>query len=194
MTLTEAVKATYAAIGQSMTDIELALIVADLSTYQPAAVMTALTRCRRELKRLTPSDIIDRMPGAHPGAEEAWSMLQAAIGNEAATIVWTEEMREAYGVVAPLADDPIAARMAFKETYGRLVGEARARGQLVRWSVSLGHDPHQRQSAIEAAVAAGRLTHEEGRRMCPALPPATTEAVRMLEGVTHGLPAMPSAD
>jgi len=194
MTLTEAVKGTYAVIGQSMTDTELVMVVSDLSLYEPGAVMTALTRCRRELKRITLADIIDRLPGNHPGVEEAWAMMQVAMRNEWATIVWTDEMREAYSVVAPLGDDPIAARMAFKEKYQALIGEARAAGALVRWSVSLGYDKHQRQSAIEAAVQAGRLTYEEGQRICAELPAPTTEAIKLLEGITHGLPAMPTAD
>lgn len=189
MTLTEAVKGTYAVIGQSMTDTELAMIVADLSNYAPDAVMTALTRCRRELKRITLSDIIDRIPGGHPAVEEAWSMLSVALKNEDATIVWTDEMREAYGVVAPLADEPIAARMAFKEAYLRLLGEARAKGRPVRWTVSLGHDPHQRQSAIEAAVMDGRLLHQDGLRLCPQLAVPTAEMQRLIEEVTQALPA-----
>lgn len=194
MTLTEAVKGTYAVIGQSTTDTELAMVVSDLSIYPPPAVMTALTRCRRELKRITLSEIIDRLPGAHPGVEEAWAMMQVAMRNEQATIVWTDEMREAYGVVAPLADDPIAARMAFKEKYQALVGEARAAGTLVRWTVSLGHDPNQRQAVIEAAVAAGRLTREQGKRFCPQLPAANSGGTKLIEGVIRELPPMPDAD
>lgn len=195
MTLTEAVKGTYAVIGQAMTDTELAMVVSDLSIYPPAAVMTALTRCRRELKRITLADIIDRIPGGHPGVEEAWAMVSTIIGDEDASIVWTEEMRRSYGVASSLVDDLIAARMAFKESYLSQVGEARAKGQLVKWSASLGWDKQRREIAVKEAVEKGRLTHASALAYCPDLMlPNTSESQKLIEEVTHGLPAMPSAD
>lgn len=195
MTLTEAVKGTYAVIGQSMTDTELALVVSDLSIYQPAAVLTALTRCRRELKRITLSDIIDRIPGGHPGVEEAWAMVSTVMRDEQASIVWTDEMRQAYGVAVALSGDPVAARMAFKESYLSQIGEARAKGQLVKWSVSLGWDKQRREIAVKEAVEKGRLTHAAALAYCPDLAlPNTSESMKLLEEVTHGLPAMPGAE
>lgn len=195
MTLTEAVKGTYAVIGQSMTDTELAMVVSDLSVYPPAAVLTALTRCRRELKRITLSDIIDRIPGGHPGVEEAWAMVSTVMRDEQASIVWTDEMRQAYGVAVALSDDPVAARMAFKESYLSQIGEARAKGQLVKWSVSLGWDKQRREIVVKEAVEKGRLTHESALAYCPDLTLLNTSESRMLlEEVAHGLPAMPSAD
>lgn len=165
MTLTEAVKGTYATIGQAMTDLELALVVSDLSEYPPNAVMTALTRCRRELKRITPSDIIDRIPGGHPGPEEAWALVAKSLANEAVSIVWTNEMREAMGVALALGDDPIAARVAFKETYTRLVSEARARRSGPVWSASLGWEASGREVAKQEAENRNRATQG-----LPALP------------------------
>lgn len=195
MTLTEAVKGTYAVIGQPMTDTELAMVVSDLSTYKPESVIAALTRCRRELKRITLSDIIDRIPGAHPGVEEAWAIASIIMGNENATVAWTDEIREVYGVAAALADDLVAARMAFKEAYISRVGEARANGKYVSWSVSLGWDKQQREIAIREAVAKGRLTHEAARKHCPDIAlPNSSESVKLLEEVVHGMPAMPHAD
>ena len=195
MTLTEAVKGTYAVIGQSMTDTELAMVVSDLSVYPSAAVLTALTRCRRELKRITLSDIIDRIPGGHPGVEEAWAMVSTVMSDEQASVVWTDEMRQAYGVAAALSGDPVAARMAFKESYLARIGEARAMGRLVKWSVSLGWDKQRREIAVKEAVEKGRLTHASALAYCPDLMlPNTSESQRLIEEVTHGLPAMPSAD
>lgn len=195
MTLIEAVKGTYAVIGQSMTDTELAMVVSDLSVYPPASVLTALTRCRRELKRITLSDIIDRIPGGNPGVEEAWALVSSIMRDEQGSIVWTEEMRTAYGVAATLADDPIAARMAFKESYLSQVGEARAKGQLVKWSASLGWDKQRREAVLCEAVEKGRLTHEEATRHHPGIAlPNHSESIKLLEEVTHGMPAMPNAD
>lgn len=147
MTLTEAVKGTYAVIGQSMTDMELAMIVSDLSAYAPDAVMTALTRCRRELKRITLADIIDRLPGGHPGPEEAWAIVSKTLGDESVSIALTNEMARASAVSSSLANDPVAARMAFKECYVKLVSEARIKQQPPKWIVSLGWDTNGRDLA-----------------------------------------------
>ena len=80
--------------------------------------------------------------------------------NEDASVVWNEEMALAFGVAGPLiADgDMIAARMAFKEAYTRLVGEARDARKPVNWTPSLGHDPRGRDGALDIAVEKGRLT------------------------------------
>lgn len=156
MTLIEAVKATYAVIGQSMTDTELAMVVSDLSLYPADGVLAALARCRRELKRITLADILARLPGGHPGVEEAWALVSKALGNEAVSIVWTDEMREAMGVAMALADDAVAARMAFKEVYTRAVSESRAAGCRPQWTVSLGADPHGRALAQHEAANLNR--------------------------------------
>lgn len=168
MTLTEAVKATYAVIGQETTDIQLAMTVEELSVYQPTNVLAALSRCRKELRKITLADILDRLPGGHPGPEEAWSMISRCMNNEQISITWTDEMREAYGVAAPLADDKVAARMAFKESYTKLVSEARSKGTKLNWSVSLGHDPTLRQEAIEEAVKKNQISQRQAAKLLPA--------------------------
>lgn len=111
----------------------------------------------------TPADVIAQLQGAaeddgRPGAEEAWATaLQGC--DEAASIVWTAETAEAWGIARHVLaiGDEVGARMAFREAYERLVGEARAARRSVEWAVSLGFDPQQRAPAIERAVAAGRL-------------------------------------
>lgn len=169
MTLTMAVKATYEVLGQDVSDLAILTIVEELEGYPIGEVMTALTRCRKELRKLTLADILDRLPTGHPGVEEAWSVVSALLGNEEASIVWTDEMREAYGAAAPLRDDLVAARMAFKEVYAKAIGQARAERRKVSWKVSLGLDPHGRQAAIEKAVALGQLTDEHARKLIPDL-------------------------
>lgn len=169
MTLTMAVKATYEVLGQDVSDLAILTIVEELEAYPIGDVMTALTRCRKELRKLTLADILDRLPTGHPGVEEAWGIVLPLLGNEDASIVWTDEMREAYGAAAPLKDDLVAARMAFKEVYAKSTGQARAERRKVSWKVSLGLDPHGRQAAIEKAVALGQLTHEHARKLLPDL-------------------------
>jgi hypothetical protein len=110
-----------------------------------------------------PAHIIDQIERAakndgRPGAEEAWAIAQAA-GREDDTVVWTSECAQAWGLsrsVSALGDD-VGARMAFKETYTRLVAEARARCEPASWEVSEGFDKAMRRVAIAQAVEAGRL-------------------------------------
>lgn len=168
MTLNEAVKVTYAMIGQELSDLQLAMTVKKLEAYPAGDVMIALSRCQDEVKRsLSFADILDRMPGGRPKAEEAWAMVSKALNNEQVSIVWTEEMASAFGVAAPLADDPVAARMAFKETYMDLVNQARVAGAPIRWTVSLGWDKAGREVALREAEQKQRLTHEYVERLLP---------------------------
>ena len=102
--------------------------------------------------KMSLSDILDRLPNGRPGVEEAWALIQQVMRNEQASIVWTDEMREAYGVAAVLADDPVAARMAFKEKYTACVASSRALQRPVSWSVSLGWDQDQRTEAVQDAA------------------------------------------
>jgi len=157
------------------------MMAEELAHYPEPHVLGALRKCCKELKgKLTLADILSRLDDGRPGAEEAWSIVYRVLNDERATVVWTEEMREAYGVVAPLAEDAIAARMAFKERYTELVRQARDRHEPAKWSASLGYDQQQRQDAISEAVRSGRLTYAEGQRICPALPPVGREAVKLL--------------
>lgn len=111
----------------------------------------------------TPADVLAQIDGlaaddGRPGAEEAWATALRA-RDEAETVVWTAEMAGAWNVARSALDvgDEVGARMAFRESYGRLTDAARAQRQPAAWSVSLGFDPQRREQAIDAAVAAGRL-------------------------------------
>jgi hypothetical protein len=109
-----------------------------------------------------PADIIgilEEMDG-RPGVEASWARLSHAIGDERATLVLTNEERSAFFVADAIADDKIAARMAFKETYAKAVHEARLKNIPVRWSAILGGDPSQRETALLAAVESGQLPTE----------------------------------
>ena len=157
MDLLESLIATFAVVGQEMTDVGMKTILAELRQYPEPAVHSALTRCRKELRKITLADILDRLTGGHPKVEEAWAIVSPSLNNEDVTIVWTGEMARAMGAARSLADDPIAARMAFKEVYETAVLEARARGSAPQWSPSLGHDPNGREGPITEAIQKGRL-------------------------------------
>lgn len=157
MDLIEAISATYAVLGQEVPDIALEVVVQELQQYPRGDVEEALTRCRRELRKLTLADILDRLPSGHPGPEEAWGLVASALNNEQVSIVWTNEMAQAMGVARSLSGDPIAARMAFKETYSRLLVQARLSRSRPVWLVSLGYDQAGREAAyLEQARRKGK--------------------------------------
>src|SRR5579875_1878473 len=170
VTLLAAIRLTYEVVGQPMSDLMLASLASELAAYDEAAVRAALARCRRELRRITLADILDRLPGAHPGPDEAWALVAPALADERVTVVWTDAMAEAAGVARALAADPIAARKAFQEAYAVAVGRARAQGQgLPRWWVSLGTDRAGAEPVIREAVHAGRLSAQAARHYVPLL-------------------------
>jgi hypothetical protein len=110
-----------------------------------------------------PAHIIEQIDRAakndgRPGPEEAWSISLTA-RDEADTVVWTNECAKAWGSAAPIMElgDEVGARMAFKETYARLVAEARARREPASWELSEGFDKDRRRAAIARAVEDGRI-------------------------------------
>lgn len=119
----------------------------------------------------------------HPGADEAWSIaLQAR--HESATVVWTEQISDAFFTAAmPLLDegDKIAARRAFMERYEHVIAEARKQGIDAKWVVSLGANADQRAQAIESAVRQGRLTTDYAHKLLPPPEAAAPGAMLALE-------------
>lgn len=178
-------------------DVSTALFFRALQAYPLDRVRGAFDAHVRDPERgrfvPTPADILAHLQGAEamdgrPGVEEAWSIAVTGI-DEATSIVWTDEIRRAWAVALPVMrlGDEIGARMAFREAYGRLVGEARQSRAPVAWSLSLGHDPEQRAAAVRQAVELGRLPQSSVEALLPAPrgavplldgPAATTDAVR----------------
>ena len=182
--LLEAIAVTAELTQTQLTEAAARVMAADLSQYPESQVLAALTRCRRELKgRLTIADVITRLDDGRPGPEEAWAMMPRS---EADTVVWTEEMAEAMGVAQPLLDegDAIAARMAFKECYAKLVAQSRDAKRPVKWTASLGHDPLGREQVLLRAAEQGKLSQPHVAGLLPyrdVSPVLEGVAVRMLE-------------
>ncbi|MDR0478310.1 MAG: hypothetical protein LBH31_00600 [Burkholderiaceae bacterium] len=139
-----------------------------LSAYRLADVRAAfdahLTDPQRGRFAPKPADIIaqlDRDDG-RPGAQEAWAAALRA-RDEAATVVWTDETAEAFGICRPvlLLGDEVGARMTFIEAYERMVRDARARHLPVHAWVSRGHDRAEAQAVIRQAVSDGLLPVSE---------------------------------
>lgn len=185
MNIDQALTLAFQFVNQPMADLAIKEMADDLAVYPPENVIAALKRCRSELKSIKYGDILDRLPGGHPGPEQAWSVVQRGMQNEALTMVWTDEMRESFGVANALSDDPVAARMAFKETYQRLVSESRSNNAPINWLVSQGTDKADRELQITEGVKAGRLKVEYAQRFLPH--PEDPSTIALLEKLCQRL-------
>jgi hypothetical protein len=130
---------------------------------------------------IQPAHIIAQIEAAvaddgRPGADEAWAIALLA-RDEAATVVWTEETAQAFAACKPVLDlgDEVGARMAFRQTYDRLVNGARKQGQPNRWQASLGFDMALREQALHRAATAGLLPAPHAAALLP--PPLTGEDI-----------------
>lgn len=120
-----------------------------------------------------PADIVAQIDGlvaddGRPGAEEAWAMACRA-ADESETVVWSEEMAQAFEVCQPLLQmgDQIGARMTFKESYLRQVEDARRLRRPVSWTASLGYDQNKRSAALTDAETRGFLGAGDALRLAP---------------------------
>ncbi|MDN8648924.1 MAG: hypothetical protein BSK19_07620 [Stenotrophomonas maltophilia] len=162
-TLVEMLVATAEVMGEQIRPTAAAYMVTDLASYPLRVLAEALTACRREVKgRLSLAAVMERIDDGHPAPNEAWAVAIRA-ADEAVTVVWTEQTRDAWTAALPLVEqgDKIAARQAFLEVYVRLVKCARAVGGCAVYQPSLGHDASARAAALQLAVDAGRLAHEQ---------------------------------
>lgn len=181
LNLIEQLAVTVELTGSEWTKGAVKIVAQELSGYPEPDVVLALQRCRGEVKhKLTLADILDRLPGQHPGVEQAWGMISKVMSNEQVSICWTDEMRKAYNAAAPLADDKVAARMAFKETYTRLISEARVTRNMPSWSVSLGWDKDLRDECVREAAQKNFISQVYAVKLLAHDPP-TDEAVKLLE-------------
>jgi len=179
--LIQAVAVTAELCGRTFSEAAARTFVGDLAAYPEQAVIKALARCRKEVRgMLTVQDVVSRIDDGRPGPDEAWALMPM---DEAQSVVWTDEMAQAFGVARQLleAGDKMAARLAFKEQYVSLVNAARDAGRPVQWVPSLGHDPRGRDKVLADAVAAGRLELDYAREFSPRLQ-APAPAIQALIG------------
>lgn len=165
--LLKAIAVTAELTGTQLSTPAARVMAEDLSRYPEGQVLGALNRCRRELKgRMSPADVISRLDDGRPGPEEAWAMIPRY---ESGTVVWSDEMREAYAAAAPLVaeDNLIVGRMAFLERYRTLVSAARDAGKPVNWQPSLGWDVRGREGVLIEAVEKGRLSAQHVAGLLP---------------------------
>lgn len=168
----EAIAVTAELMGSAISPTAAAIMASDLSAYPKDAVIEALTRVRKESKsRLSLALVIEKIeeiiPDGRPSADEAWAMIPR---DEYTSAVLTGEMLEAMGIAQPLLDegDQVAARMAFKDAYSRLVEAAKRAGNPPEWIPSLGYDKAGREPVLIEAVRLGRLPASQVAGLLPA--------------------------
>lgn len=168
---------------------EIGIWFNQLAPFQPAVIKKAFEAYRMERPDFAPvpNGIVARckLLDGRPDENEAWAVALTS-QDEAETVVWTDEMAGAFNLARPLLEtgDEIGARMAFKDAYKRLVGEARAANLPINWTVSAGWDAGRRQVAVQKAVVAGLLAGPQPHLALPnesGLPPAKPEGLQKLK-------------
>lgn len=196
-TIIRELAAAAAVTGTDLSEPALAVMAEELSQYRPDVAVAAIRKARREVRRLTLPEILERIDHAdgHPAADEAWALVPV---DEDDSTVWTEQIAEAAGVAQPLIarGDLIAARLAFRDAYTRLVDRARDEKRPPVWTPSLGRDARRRDGAIRKAVDAGRLPAARAVAYLPApeASPAVLGAVAGLAVLCGGPPAESKVD
>lgn len=166
--LIEAISLTAEICGQALSPAAAEMLAEDLADFNEGAILAALARCRMELQGpLKMTEILARIDDGRPDADQAWAMMPMS---ELASVVWTDEMAQAWGISLPLlnAGDAGGARAAFRDVYAKAVLEARIRRRPVHWVPSLGSDVAGRERALLDAVRKGRLSAAHARQLLPA--------------------------
>lgn len=165
--LIKAVSVALEITGTQYSDGAMKVICADLSSYPEPQVLAALKRACREVRsKLTLADVLQRLDDGRPGPEEAWA---ACPKDEASSVYWTTEMRDAFRIAYPMvaAGELIPARMAFIERYKAIVQQARDGRTPVTWEFSPGHDRDGRELVLIDAAEKGRVSVERVRALLP---------------------------
>lgn len=168
---------------------EINIWFSQLQPFPAPAIKRAFEAYRMERPDFAPAPngIVARarLMDGRPDENEAWAVALTS-QDEAETVVWTDEMAAAFNLARPLLEtgDEIGARMAFKDAYKRLVGEARAANKPANWNVSAGWDAQRRQIAVQKATVAGLLAGPQPHLALPNetdLPPARPEGLQKLK-------------
>lgn len=190
--IVKAITVTAELTGASMSGAAIAIMAQDLTAqHSESEIISALTRCRRELSRpLTAGAVFERMEQSdgRPSADEAWATALDA-RDERLTVVWTSEACEAFSIARPVLDagDKVGARMAFRDAYERIVRNNREAGNRVSWNASLGWDNCQRETALRSAELRGLLSSDRVAALLPA--PTGGFIANHLFGNAKALPA-----
>lgn len=166
---------------------------AALGGYPDGVLMAAVTR-HIQSSSFKPqlNDILKacdaQTDGGWLGVEEAWALMPK---HESESAMLTDEIAQAIAVATPLIEqgDRVAARMAFKDAYTRLVERAKLEGRQPRYFPSYGTDKHGAVAMLAKAVQVGQIPLE---RALEWKPESATEIVKMAGVRNHPLLAAPS--
>lgn len=171
----ESIGLTIESYGRAAPDGVLMLWVEDLSCFTEIAILDALKRYRADRSNDRAPTIgqiialIERVEeDGRPGAEEAWAIIKPLIGNEELSVIVTVEMQCAYPAGQALGQDEVGARMAFIESYRRLVAEARTNRVACKWILWAGDNKDLRADVVERGIRDGRLKINEMKQWLPA--------------------------
>ncbi len=138
-----------------------------LAEHDISTVGNALSAHIRSSSRMpTVNDILELINASNPtmkrpGADEAWLKTPP----EEFSYWATEEMLGAWAVVAEEMHsdrpDKVAARMAFKDAYNRLVDQAKAQGRPVRWQLIRGTRNDNLEDTVREGVRLGYMPSTE---------------------------------
>lgn len=186
LSLMEKLSVTFELCGAArLSEAAINVILDDLSGYTEEQISKSLDRCRAECRgRLTAADIIQRIDDGRPSPDEAWALCPKS---ESASVCWTVEMAEAYGVACSLiGHDDVAARMAFISAYKTAVQEARLQRLPAKWEVSLGHSANEREDCVLRALREGKISQSKALLLAPGIEnkqlPSDPDAVGQLVG------------
>lgn len=169
-----------------------------LGQFTLAQVQCALLQLRLTSPHFPkPSDIfgaIIKADDGHADVEVAWALAQH-FENQEDTVTWTAEIAEAWGVALPLLHqgDRVAARMAFKAHYERIVQRARIHGRPPVWEASIGFDAKSRRKALVDAQHSGHLTSMQVAKQIAGSTPPKGDPLLALEHSAEGNPAAAAA-
>lgn len=187
--LTRELGATYALLGKQIAAAPLAILVQDLQHYGRDQLAMAMGRVRMEhTGQLTPATFMHYLEQAYgrlPPAE-AYALAMTS-QDERATVVWTDEIAQAWGRCLPLLEegDKFGARQAFTEAYAQITSQARYEGRMPVVQVSWGADRELRAVAIEKAQRRGLLSTDMAQ-----LPRAVLEELASTSDQAHEALAM----
>lgn len=129
-----------------------------------------------------------QLDGNWLGPDEAWALMPKS---ESDSAMLTDEIAQAMAAAIPLLEggDKVAARMAFKDAYMRLVEKAKIEGRMPRFFPSFGSDPASRVTMLANAVRTGQIALEYATEVLPEYAP---DIVKMCGVTKHPLLAGPS--
>ncbi len=158
--LVKKINATLSVYDKFAESDALQVWVDALSAYPIEEIDAALSmHCKASKFAPRPADIIEIINRKHAGlwksSDEAWAVARQ-LSDQCASVITTDVIMEALdGLYDLLEDDPIAARMAFKSAYERIMQAGKISGRVPKIQFSPGFDATQRLEAANEACWIG---------------------------------------